>query len=233
MASGDSDIGKIIEAAALAREKELRELRAQPRTLPPLSMIFVQSSEEVHGGFLAPNNLAKSLNLSTHDLAVTQIHRELRSGRIKALCEEVHVSVGNVIDRLKWVELDPWIWKLAAPSATADFWETGYFHIAIPATVGGSGSQGSFELFRVRFGWLRSRSEPGSEVDASQPGKATVGKADLAKWFDVFSSIHPDAVEDFALRSASAMFPDNHVPRQWVRDLRGPRKRGKPASRHE
>lgn len=232
MTGSDSDIGKILEESFLARENELRELRAQPLNLPPFGKIFIPSLEEVHRSFLTPLELIEMMSLSTRELAVTQIHRELMSGRIKGLCEEAHIAVGDVLGRPKWVELDSWIWRLSAPSTDADFWETGYFKIEIPATVGRSGIQGSFELFGVRFS-SRSSSEPDNATIAQEATKPTVGRNDLGRWFEVFSSVHPDAVEDFALRSASAMFPDNHVPRQWVRDLRGPQKRGKPAKRHD
>ena len=243
MAGSDSDIGKIVEAAALAREEELRELRAQQRelraqpfSLPPLSKVFVQSFEEVHGKFLSPIELIKSLNLSTQELAVTQIHREMKSGRIKGLCEEAHVAVGDVLDRPKWVELDPWIWKLSSPSADADFWETGYFHIEVPATAGRTGSQGSFELFGVRFGWARTRSEPEAQADEVQSQQQTplpkaeaerVAKAILEVWTGTVT-------ETRAVELARGMCPDHKVSRdpflEIFRAIRGNKKPGKPAS---
>lgn len=63
---------------------------------------------------------------------------------------------------------------------------------------------------------------------AAERDRPTVDLAALRQWHELFVQLHPAAVEAFALKSAKAMFPDRHVPRQWVRDLRGAQKRGKP-----
>lgn len=233
MAGGESDIAKIFEEAALASAKELQELRAQPLNLPPFAKIFASSFEEVHSKFLVPIEMAKSLNLSSHNVAVTQIHRELKSGRLKALCEEVHIAVGDVRGRPKWVELDPWIWKLSAPNVDADFWETGYFQIEVPATAGGTGSQGSFELFGVRFGWAQTRSEPGEKAEDSQsPQQTPLPKAEAERVAKAILELWANAVtETRAFQLARGMCPDHKVSRdpflETFRAIRGVKKPGK------
>ena len=111
----------------------------------------------------------------------------------------------------------------------------------VPETLAQTSWQGDIQFFGIRFwpdGLPGGADNPfpsmGKRETASDDNsKPTVSKTELARWHDIFTKIYPDAVEALALRSATAMFPDNQVPRQWVRDLRGPQKRGKPASRHE
>lgn len=87
------------------------------------------------------------------------------------------------------------------------------------------------ETFEFAFeGQLVEEGEAESGEDEAEPSAdmPTVDRAALKQWHVIFAQLHPGAVEEQALKSAKAMFPDHHVPRQWVRDLRGSQKRGKP-----
>ena len=71
--------------------------------------------------------------------------------------------------------------------------------------------------------------EPSPDADETESSdKRPVDPASLKRWHELFSQLHPGAVEEQAIKSAKAQFPDHHVPRHWVRELRGPQKRGKP-----
>ena len=227
----DSEIAGIFGEVAKSRLVELALARAKRVNLPPLTKIFSPGHEGACRECLTPGQLVKSLGLSTHELAVTQIHRELRSGRVRAICEEVHIAVGNVAHRPKWVSLDTWIWKLSAPLASEDFWETGYFHIVVPDNEYGSGEQGTFELFGVRFGFS---SKPGAAAlkldDPVKPG-STLSKAEAENFCRAIVAGWPDASQDWAHAKAVLFYPDKSIPRDWfrsiLRSIRGHRNPGK------
>lgn len=79
--------------------------------------------------------------------------------------------------------------------------------------------------FDVHFDPAAFRVDPDLSKTPLRRAPAT---SDLRQWYNVFQGVHPHATEDEAVRSAKAMFPDLHVSRQSVRELRGPQKRGKP-----
>jgi hypothetical protein len=73
---------------------------------------------------------------------------------------------------------------------------------------------------------------PGPLVDAvPPPNERPVAEAHLLVWADMFRAAYPNGDLDLAWRSAKGAFPDKHVARQRVRDLLGPRPRGRPRNK--
>ncbi|MFS2108370.1 hypothetical protein ACCC88_01675 [Sphingomonas sp. Sphisp140] len=163
-----------------------------------------------------------------------QLWRELRNDRYKAAADEVVWAYKGKTGRDRFAVLDHWIWTIFKPEIGSDFWQTGYFDTHIPVEGAYSvSSSGWIRVFGTRFLIQGATAVPkiaGPDATESRP---TVSRAELASWHEVFRQVHPDAPEALALRSATAMFPDKRVPREYVRELRGPQKRGRPATRHD
>jgi hypothetical protein len=167
---------------------------------------------------------------------VKWIDGRLESGLIGAAAGARRLKQQQVAD-LRIVKLKPSTWRGWACLADHDFWETGDITF-YEFDVTGYGGRTVAHFHDVRFdpGGFHGINPPETgpvQSPAQATEKPTVSKAELAKWHEVFKIVHPDAAEALALQSAVAMFPEKHVPRQYVRDLRGPQKRGKPSSRHK
>jgi hypothetical protein len=80
----------------------------------------------------------------------------------------------------------------------------------------------------------RRAKEPPVEARATtdtDPTEEDLPKVDfehLKLWHLAFEAAHPNGSEELAIKSARGAFPNNFVPRQWVRDLRGERPKGRP-----
>lgn len=196
---------------------------SQPAELLPIPAFrYAQPSE--YAASLAPKDALIRLGFEK-ELAVTQLHRELDVTRIVGIAEQV-VWRRNAESSTAYYFIVPvWFWNYDI-KADSDFWDTGYHERGFPTKGYGFLPDNWIRLYAVRF-WFNTQDAdtPQEQVDTDRPA---VPRSDLARWHEVFKAVHPDAVEAFAMRSAEAMFPDHRVPRQWVRDLRGPQKRGKP-----
>ncbi len=166
--------------------------------------------------------------------AVTQIHRELEVARVVGIAEHAIWRRDGETSQAYFLIVTTWFWSIETP-LVHDFWVTGYRERLFPAKGYGISGDNWIKLFAIRFWFANSSTElPSKPAEPTErQEKPVVSRQELANWHEVFKSVHPSAVEAFAQRSAKAMFPDNHVPRSWVRELRGPQKRGKPATRHE
>ncbi|WP_422059122.1 hypothetical protein [Sphingopyxis sp.] len=238
MTTGDSDASKLLYESIIERERKLAAAKAErdkkPFVVPDISEAF----DDTYAQCILPSAALERFKFSTRELSVTQMHRELKSSRVQAVCHEAISFINGMGTRISRAMLDSWVWHVDVPAPDDGFWETGYFRILVPETMGRTSWQGEIEFFGIRF-WpdglpggvdnpLPSQRQEPSGDDALKPD---VSQADLDRWHEIFTAIHPNAVEDFAIRSARAMFPENKVARQRVRDLRGPQKRGKPAIR--
>lgn len=165
------------------------------------------------------------------ETAVVQLHRELQVGRASGIAEHAIWQRDGEVHQSYYLIVPTWFWS---PQVTLDqdFWQTGYRDRFFPTKGYTFDVDSWIRLFGVRF-WFPNLAATRPLSTTTDSDRPSVSRAELEKWHQVFAAVHPDAVEAFALRSAAAMFPDNHIPRQWVRDLRGPRKRGKPAKRHD
>ena len=241
MTTDDSGVGKLLYESIIERERRLAAAKAERDKKPFVVPDIRETSEDIYAQCVLPAAALDHFKFSTRELSVTQMHRELKSSRVQAVCHEAISFINGVSVRIPRAVIDTWVWHVGLPAPDDGFWETGYFRVLVPETVGQTSWQGDMEFFGIRFwpdglpGGADNPLPSTRKIDAESEDEAkpTVSKTDLARWHDVFSNIHPDAVEALALRSATAMFPDNQVPRQWVRDLRGPQKRGKPAIRHK
>jgi hypothetical protein len=74
-----------------------------------------------------------------------------------------------------------------------------------------------------------ARSDPDPEPDESDENRPSVDFEHLKLWWAAYSAAYPQHPEKAALASARATFPGHFVPRQWVRDLRGPQLMGRPS----
>lgn len=237
MADGKSYIAGVLSESAMQREKEIAELKAIKNAKPFVVPLLEQSFTSTYDLCVAPLEALKLLNLGSHDLAVIQMQRELKSGRIKAVCDEAIMFVDGQKTNQKFAVIGSWFWYLTYPDSDLDFWKTGYVQSLLPANIGQTEWQGDIEFFGVRFspvnlpGFNQSNDDEIATDDENE--KPTVSKSDLGKWYQVFLGVHEQASEALALQSAQSMFPDKSVPRQMVRDLRGPQKRGKPVNRRE
>lgn len=141
-----------------------------------------------------------------------------------------------------FVHISQRLWQMWRDSGDEHFWETNgenaiFDHYGSTGASGGSTPQ---RFFDVRFDPKTfSGKPPIAPPDApdTKPEGAkdlpAVKRRDLDRWHEVFKATHPNAPEALAMRSAAAMFPDNRIPRQWVRELRGPQPIGKPKTRHD
>lgn len=203
-----------------------------PYTAPP----FGSADPEHYAQSLSPRQALARFPYD-HELAVIQLKRELEVDRVQGIAHEAIWSLGDNVGTLKHFVAASWVWRLAMPRHDNDFWDTGYLDVWVPSTIQRYSVElmGRIRLFGVRF-WpdgdafqmLNTSADSGTKPSEA---KSPVAVADLERWYSVFVGTHEISSEDFALRSAQAMFPDNHVSRQRVRDLRGPQKRGKPANR--
>ncbi|MCR2833309.1 hypothetical protein [Parerythrobacter lacustris] len=232
--TGESDFSKLLQQNLWEREKELSEARARRDAETFEAPVFLVADAESYARCLHPEGALASLGLSSKGLAVTQLHREIRSARVQVIAHEAIWALDGTVISLSYPVIDAWYWHLSVPDEASDFWETGYFSASIPTTKGKSKFRGTVEIYGGRF-WPDNL--PGGEGNP-RPGQASakdtrppVPDADLRRWHEVFSQVHQHSTEEAALRSAQAMFPDNHVSRQKVRDLRGPQKRGRPGDR--
>lgn len=203
-----------------------------PFAVPP----FQSTPAENYAKSLTPRQLLATFPYED-GLAVRQAGRELRYSRLQAVAHEAIWHLGEDQGKLSYAIVDDWVWWLTMPKISDDFWETGYLEVWVPSTIHEFHVelQGAVRLYGLRF-WPEGDAFgalPGATgiSDQSRSEKPPVSEADMSNWWRVFSGVHPEASEDLAQRSARAMFPDNHVSRQKVRDLRGPQKRGRPAAR--
>lgn len=233
MVEPNSPISKILQDHFEQLQNERIARQNEPLEIPPIQ----NTNGDAFARCVSPSDALEAYKLSTRSLAISQLIRELRHDRVQAVCHEAIPFGEDGRERIHFAIVPTWVWWRAPPSEDADFWETGYLYTLIPANAGGTKIAGSVEFFGVRF-WPDglpggADSAPSAESNEAQDKvtKASVSRADLARWHELFVQLYPDAPEALALRSAVAMFPDNHVPRQWVRELRGPQKRGKPANR--
>lgn len=219
----------------MLQAENLRRAQSEPLTLPPISKLLRGVTDEELAGLFTPQGTIDSLKLSTRQLAITQLHRELRSGRLAAFCDEGIINFGAQVGRSHKSQIDPWIWRFGIPNAEADFWETGYHFFTLPETVGGSGVQGTIELFGVRFGWVRGRSEHNTKA-VDQPSQLTpLPKAEAERVAKAILEIWTGTVtESRAVELAKGMCPNHRVSRdpflEIFRAIRGTKKPGKPPS---
>jgi hypothetical protein len=239
MTSGDSDLSKLLYESMIERERKLAADKAERDKKPFVAPNIRQTDSQTYAQCVLPAVGLDHFKFSTRELSVTQVHRELKSSRVQAVCHEAISFINGKQERVPHAILDSWVWRVEVPAPDDGFWETGYFRILVPENMGRTSWRGEIEFFGTRFwpdGLPGGADNPLPSTDRQEPGsddtlKPDVSKADLERWHEVFSGIHPNTVEDFAIRSARAMFPDNKVSRQRVRDLRGPQKRGKPTNR--
>lgn len=228
MAGDDEQIDPVV-AALLARRTD----RVEP-PVPATSREFHWIAAEEYETYLNPEATLAAMPFGAANRA--QLWRELRNGRYKAAADEVIWTHNGKTGRDRLAVLEHWVWTLFEPEIGSDFWTTGYFDTHIPSEDGRYhiNSSGWIRVFGTRF--LPNAPLPPPPAVAAPEARAekpTVAKSELVRWHDVFKQVHPDAPEALALRSASAMFPEHHVPRQYVRDLRGPQALGKPKARRE
>ena len=220
-----SALQKMLESAYKPREPI-------PYSPPP----FAQATPEHYAESLRPRDLLARFPIS-NELAVRQLRRELEYDRAQAIAHEGIWRLGDEQGRTPNLIVGSWMWQLTMPGVESDFWDTGYLEVWVPHTIHEYRVElsGVVRLYGVRF-WpdgdaLLALPPPQTDGAAPTEAKPPVSDADISRWFEVFSQIHQGSTEDFALRSAQSMFPDNYVSRQRVRDLRGPQKRGRPTKR--
>lgn len=165
------------------------------------------------------------------------IFGRLRSGLIIAASRS-YQSINDSIISDKIYTLTQDIWQECERHREADFWQTGDVTFSKASSSDWYSTTTIGTAFDVRFnpaGFTCTISPRDNESAKFEPlkDKPTVSKSDLKLWHDIFKQVHPNGVEALAIRSAAAMFPDNSVPRQFIRDLRGAQILGKPKVRHE
>jgi len=191
-------------------------------------------TEEEFAKWLTPQQALNCLPGSwSYDTKVRWIDRRLESGLIRSAASASR-GKSQQTATVALAAVPPQLWTQFACLAEHDFWKTG--DVTFYSSTTGYDRQWSGTLHDVRFdpaGFQDAVPPEGGLASASTQDaeKPTVSRAELAKWHEVFKGVHPEAAEALALQSAAAMFPDKHVPRQYVRDLRGPQKRGKPPAR--
>lgn len=190
---------------------------------------FDEISREEYESWLTPETMLEAMPYGM--LNKTQLGRELRAERYRSAADEVIWAHDGFTGRDRLAILPRWVWTIAMPDVASDFWRTGYLDAWVPVNRSAFDAGNWIRIYGVRF-WAPGLQLPEPKVSADSVAKPNVAKADLARWHEIFVDVHPNAPEALALQSAAAMFPNNTVPRQWVRDLRGPQKRGKPPSRH-
>lgn len=176
--------------------------------------------------------LGKHWGLST---AISAINERLRAGLVVAATESAVQTINGNVTKFQLAWIPPAGWVDHVFGYASPFWDTGQIELRLTGTGHYAGD--TLALFNVKFRpadiLKMLPDEPSKDDKAATPDRPTVSQEDLRAWHELFQNLHPNAVESLAVRSAAAMFPDNHIPRQWVRDLRGPQPRGKPTSRHE
>jgi hypothetical protein len=164
-----------------------------------------------------------------HETSARWIAGRLISGLIVAGAAAVMRRPGSPLHTFVKVPADAWQdWACLRAS---DFWKTGDVTLYRGGSLAG-------QFHDVRFhpsGFVKAIPSPGDQPagEGSPSEKPIVARADLARWHQLFVQVYPNAAEALAQQSAAAMFPNHRVPRQYVRDLRGPQKRGKPPSRQQ
>jgi hypothetical protein len=195
---------------------------------------FAQVAADEFASMLTPADTIASMPYGAANYE--QLSRELRNGRYVAAAEEIIWTYNGETGRDSLAVIPDSIWSIFKPDASSDFWVTGYFDTSIPSATGAyTYAFGQWmRAFNTRI-WVRPSFVPAPTrgAEADDRARPNVAMGDLQRWHRIFAEVHPDAPEALALQSAAAMFPDNRVPRQWVRDLRGPQKRGKPTSRQK
>lgn len=151
MGSDDSEFSKILKEGYLEQQQKLSEERAKRDAEPYRVPSLVSTTDENYGLCISPSDALATFKLSTDALAVTQLHREIRSGRVQAVCHEAITFLNGIKERFEHVVIGDWLWHLETPELESDFWETGYFRVLIPKTIGRSNYQGDIEFFGVRF----------------------------------------------------------------------------------
>jgi hypothetical protein len=217
-------------------QKMLEAAYKPPEPIPYSPPPFSSASPEHYAQSLTPRQVLERFPFD-HQLSVIQLKRELEVDRVQGIAHQAIWSLGEDEGTLANFIAASWVWWLAMPRPESDFWDTGYLDIWVPSTIHSYRVElmGRIRLYGVRF-WpdgdaFKVLSTDTEEEAKSQELKPPVAAADIERWYSVFSGTHEISSEDFAVRSAQAMFPDNHVSRQRVRDLRGPQKRGKPSNR--
>lgn len=221
-----SALQKLVESAYKPRDPI-------PYSIPP----FQQASLEQYEQCISPRELLSRFPYSA-ETAIKQIRRELEYDRIQAIAHQGIWRLGDDVGSESNLLVGSWAWWLSMPALDSDFWDTGYLEVWVPRTIHEFRVElhGNVRLYGIRF-WpqgdgLLVLESPSKTIEAApKESRPAVSDADLRRWHDVFSVVHSQASEETAVRSAQAMFPDNHVARQRVRDLRGPQPIGKPAGR--
>lgn len=233
MGTNDSNWEDIIGKAALERYEEIRALRAERDAKPFHAPEFEQCFKSTYDLCVTPLEALEAMNLSTRSLAVTQLHRELKSDRLKAVCEESIRLVDGEAKRQKYGVIAPWLWSAALPTPENDFWETGYLHVTIPSNVGQTMWNGQVELFGVRFSRvnLPGRQDEAPEEIGSEVTRPQASRADLEKFCRAMLSEWPDMTQDVAYEKAQLFYPDKRIARDnfrsILRSIRGDTKPGK------
>lgn len=173
MSSGDSDLVKgMIEAEKLRREQIERD--AVDFSLDD----FLQADRATYESFITPRQALARFSFGD-ELAVQQLQRELRFGRVNAICDEGAIFYNNQSYSVELAILHRWHWWQQMPRVTDDFWDTGYLEIMIPEKIGGLSfkSCGSVRYFDVRFDPSKLPQEKGADfAQAKQSASATPGK---------------------------------------------------------
>jgi hypothetical protein len=202
----------------------------------PLSL----SVEEFERWVPIPDALAVLDKHWTPHVSRETLWRYLQLGKLVARAESMVFRGTDVA----FAQIPEALWKSEPPEYTS-FWLNGMYETFARDL---NEQQVLVTFFRVRVdpaGLARMVPQPAvvrtreSEPSKRKPPKSkppkqekpVVPRADLARWHEVFRQVHPHASEALAMRSATAMFPDHHIPRQNVRDLRGPQ-RVKKSSNH-
>lgn len=154
-----------------------------------------------------------------------------------------HLSVRekNAVDG-PWL-ISPAHWKeLKAVSENA-LWRTGQLTVWMRPDERASNVR--YDFYDVRFEpggiarLLEGLESPAKSIEAapttaadskpeSPDDRPTVSVTELAQWFALYATIYPNWTAEDAIKSAVGMFSGHKVPRSKVRDLIGPRPRGRP-----
>ncbi len=231
----------MLRAEQLDRDQKAEQLR-----LEALAAAKAISPDE-YEQWLPPRVAIKMLEpLLPEPLAKTEVYNRLCGGEILSVARTANWYHQSTVETKDLGKLGAFIWQMNKLHDHDLFWSTGTHKLSRPLHHSSS-TRHPVECFGIRFepgGVQKVLRDSGVDLELAKPSpsegsgaigeesKSSVSKADLARWHEIFAKLHPDAPEALALRSAVALFPDNHVPRQWVRDLRGPQKRGKPTNRH-
>jgi hypothetical protein len=141
-------------------------------------------------------------------------------------------------------------WRDANGILVSDLWRTG--QITIWSWWAAGSKKVQYDYFNVRFeprSLLRMLQEAGIESAVLQSGAPpkpeartpklpksassppTISRPALEKWFAAYAADNPNWKKGATEKAAASHFPGHHVPRQMVRDVIGPRERGRPIIR--